>query len=255
MDGSITKEDLDQLFADDLPKLPFPHFRANLKEIRKPDYPQMDASHKLAVATCDNLTNFFPQASDDVGWLVVESFGPDFAFCVLVTTDYARGSSASTCLLTWDRGQWLNSDNPMLQARMTETGKTFGDQAITEVLTTLLAFLIDVTKPTNHIVLITPNKPSKSVQWLKARTHYTLITHGHPANRKSVGEKQRVANDAQGELSRLAHNRRAHWRIYRHERYRFAKGDRRWVKAAWIGPKEWQDEGGKQIYRILEPVI
>jgi hypothetical protein len=93
------------------------------------------------------------------------------------------------------------------------------------------------------------------VEWIKARTHYTLITHGHPANRKEVAEGERVAGDEKGELIRMAHSRREHWRTYKHERYRFARGQRQLIQATWVGPKEWQDEGGKQIYHILDERI
>jgi hypothetical protein len=52
----------------------------------------------------------------------------------------------------------------------------------------------------------------------------------------------------------MAHSRRAHPRTYRHSRFTYARGKTIMVKEAWIGPKEWRDEGGKQIYKILEPV-
>jgi hypothetical protein len=60
--------------------------------------------------------------------------------------------------------------------------------------------------------------------------------------------------DSSAELTRMAHNRRAHQRTLRSERFRYARGKTIWVKATWVGPKEWKDAGGRQIYRILEPV-
>jgi len=122
------------------------------------------------------------------------------------------------------------------------------------VVDSVSGFLMDAMSPTNHIVQVQPVAPSKSVHWIHARTHYTLITHGHPANKREVTQGERVKSDSAGELTRMAHNRRAHYRTLRSERFRFAKGKRIFVKATWVGPKEWKDEGGKQIYRILEEV-
>jgi hypothetical protein len=116
------------------------------------------------------------------------------------------------------------------------------------------AFLEDAQAPTNHIVEVRPNAPGRSVEWVKARLHYTFITHEHEANRKNIVEGSRIKSDHAAELTRAAHNRKAHKRTLRAERFRFARGKTINVKATWVGVKEWQDEGGKQIYRILEPV-
>lgn len=114
-------------------------------------------------------------------------------------------------------------------------------------------FARDAMAPTNHIAMVSPNsKEPRSVEWTKARTHYTIITHDHPANKKEVKHSERVTDDQKGELTRMAHNRRAHYKTLRHPRYRFARGQRIFVRATWVGPKEWQDEGGRQIYKILE---
>jgi len=118
----------------------------------------------------------------------------------------------------------------------------------------LLAFGYDAMLPTNHRAEVVPATEGKSVEWRRQRTHYTLITHGHPANRAEVGSGARVASDRAGELTRMAHNRRAHYRTLKSARFRYARGKRIFVRAAWVGPKEWRDAGGKQIYRILEPV-
>lgn len=116
------------------------------------------------------------------------------------------------------------------------------------------SFLIDCTQPTNHVVAVRPTRGNHSVHWQLARVRHTLITHGHPANSKAVAERQCVPVDAAAELKRMSGNRRGHWRTYRHERYTYARNSRRWVKQTWCGPKEWMDAGGKQIYKILEPV-
>lgn len=116
------------------------------------------------------------------------------------------------------------------------------------------AFLRSAMSPQNHVVSVSPDKQGKSVQWRAARTHYTLITHGHPANRREVQHGAAVAPDKEGELRRMAHNRRAHFRTLKAARFTYARGKTVLVRATWVGPKEWREAGGKQIYRILEPV-
>jgi hypothetical protein len=121
-------------------------------------------------------------------------------------------------------------------------------------VTALATFLVDAMAPTSHIATVRPNQPYRSLTWLKARTHYTLVTHGHPANQNSVHAGQRISSSPLEELTRMAHNRRSHKRTLRSERFRFARGKVIEIRATWVGPKAWQDEGGKQIYKILEPV-
>lgn len=127
----------------------------------------------------------------------------------------------------------------------------------------LAGFLIDSTVPTNHIAQVRPDEPTRSVEWVQARTHYTLITHGHPANQKTVKEGQRVRVDTGKELTRMAGNRIGHYKHLRHPRFKYARNEKRYpdkppgtifVKPCWCGPKEWRDEGGKQIYKILEQI-
>ena len=144
------------------------------------------------------------------------------------------------------RWQWLRLDQPRADAGI--------DQLVGGALGSFGAFAFDASLPTTHLAMVRPNKQGKSVQWVRSRSHYTLISHGNPANRRTVGERERVTVDREEELKRLAHDRRAHWRTYRHERYRYARGSTRWIKQAWVGPKEWMDGGGKQIYKILEPL-
>jgi hypothetical protein len=115
-------------------------------------------------------------------------------------------------------------------------------------------FTMDVMTPTNHLVVVRPDREGKSVQWVEQRTHYTLIHHGHPANKKEITEGQNVEVDRGKELTRMAHGRRAHQRTLRAARFTYARGKTIFVRSAWIGPKEWKEKGSKQIYRILDPV-
>jgi len=145
----------------------------------------------------------------------------------------------------WLDGKWQLLD------RMIGRGLA---QLVSGAIGAIAAFLFDANMPTTHIATVRPNKQGKSVEWTRARTHYTLIAHGHPANKKDVTEHARVAVNRDEEIKRMSHDRRGHWRTYRHARYIYARGSTRWVRQAWCGPKEWLDGGGKQIYRILDPV-
>jgi hypothetical protein len=135
-------------------------------------------------------------------------------------------------------------------------GNTYLKETWQGVVDSVSGFILDAMMPTNHIVQVRPvdDENRRSVEWVKARTHYTLITHGHPANRPEIKHGERVQSDHEGELKRMAHARKAHKRTLRSERFRYMRGQTINVKAAWIGPKEWRDQGGKQIYRILEEV-
>lgn len=107
--------------------------------------------------------------------------------------------------------------------------------------------------PQNFHAIVRPNTPGKSVEWQKAREHYTLIHRGHPANNAALAERATVDADSGKLLTRCAHSRRAHTRLLKSSRYRYKIGHRIAVKASWCGPKEWQDSAG-QTYQILVPV-
>jgi hypothetical protein len=127
-------------------------------------------------------------------------------------------------------------------------------EVISAAMDCFISFAIDAMLPSTHIATVRPDQPGRSVEWLRQRTHYTLITHGHPANNPNVREGGNVVSDPKAELRRMAHARRAHYRELRAARFRFARGKRVFVRASWVGPKEWREEGSRQIYRILEPV-
>lgn len=106
--------------------------------------------------------------------------------------------------------------------------------------------------PYNFMALVRPNKEGKSVEWMTAREHYTVIHRYHPANNEAIAEGAAVAAESDDvTIKRTAHSRRAHTRLLSSAKFRFKQGQRVFVRACWCGPKEWKDEGGKQIYRIL----
>lgn len=106
--------------------------------------------------------------------------------------------------------------------------------------------------PYNFMALVRPNKAGKSVEWMKSREHYTIIHRYHPANNEAVVEGAAIPTESEDVISkRMAHSRRAHTKLLSSPKFRFKQGQRVFVRACWCGPKEWKDEGGKQIYRIL----
>lgn len=101
--------------------------------------------------------------------------------------------------------------------------------------------------PVNFLVRVQPSSPGKSVQWLQAREHYTLVNRHHPANDESA--KNRLAIDSPTAIQRIAHSRRAHTRLLKSPRYKDKVGVRIFIRATWVGPKEWRDTAG-QTYKI-----
>jgi hypothetical protein len=102
-------------------------------------------------------------------------------------------------------------------------------------------------------ILATPSndkRNGKSVEWINARTYYTVVHRRHAANSKSVKHGAIIGDNS---ALRTAHARRAHFRVLRSEKWGASIGRRIMVRACWVGPKEWQDAESKQIYRIFEP--
>jgi len=144
-------------------------------------------------------------------------------------------------------GKWIKGRDAIL----TEEGRL---QLVNGAIDSLAGFALDSMSPIYHTAMVKPDQPGRSVEWTQQRTHYVFIAHGHPANRPGLEHGAAVTVDRNGELKRMAHARRAHYKTLRHPRYRFARGKSVYVRATWVGPKEWREKGSKQIYRILEPV-
>lgn len=105
--------------------------------------------------------------------------------------------------------------------------------------------------PHNFVARVIPSAQGKSVEWVRAREHYTVIHRHHAANNKAVSEGATVTDSKH--TIRLAHSRRAHTRILTHPKWTFKRGQRVFVRASWVGPKEWKDTAG-QTYQILTAV-
>ena len=131
-----------------------------------------------------------------------------------------------------------------------------GDQQLSEALQLVLTgvfasvcrFIREVSLPSNFITSVTPDKKGKSVEWVKARTHYVILHKAHPANSKEVSAGSTVSRTMES-IKRQAHTRRAHARILRSPRFRNKLGLTIYVKATWVGPSEWKENGS--IYRMV----
>jgi len=236
-------EDVEQL------QWPFPTFRLAMVERDVPDNERVDGTPSK-----DYVSHFVANKRNDgtvalLIWWRNPREKNKYAIMMHVWTYHMQdGHRTDASLYVPQHGGW---ELPVTMPR--DCVSTMAGSAIAS----LASFLLDCSQPSNHIAEVRPNQPGRSVEWLRARTRHTLITHGHPANSKAVAERECVELDhiAQlAELKRMSGNRRGHWRTYRHERYTYARNSRRWVKQTWCGPKEWMDAGGRQIYKILEPV-
>jgi hypothetical protein len=236
-------EDLEQL------QWPFPMFRLAMVERAVPDNERVDGtltkdygSHYLASKHSDSTV-------DLLIWWRNPREKNKYAIMMHVFTYHAQdGHHTSASLYVPQHGGW---ELPVTMPR--DCISTMAGSAIAS----FASFLLDCSQPSTHIAEVRPCRGNRKVGWQKARTHYTLISHGHPANKLRIAEGDplpRVPVNQADEIKRMSGNRRGHWRTYRHARFTYARGARRWVKQTWCGPKEWMDAGGRQIYKILEPV-
>ena len=121
-------------------------------------------------------------------------------------------------------------------------------QYLQAVWTSICWFIREASQPSNFTASVTPDKKGKSVEWMKARTHYVILHKAHPANSKQVAVGSTVTRSSES-IKRQAHTRRAHARILRSPRFRNKLGQTIYVKATWVGPSEWKENGS--IYRMV----
>ena len=112
----------------------------------------------------------------------------------------------------------------------------------------LFSFFASLLNPHLHLATVRPDKQGKSVEWMRQRTHFVFIHKSHQANRVGFSGK---ADVCEKQIQRMAHSRRAHYRVLRHPKYKNKIGQKIHVRSCWVGPKEWQGNSG-QIYRIVE---
>jgi hypothetical protein len=111
----------------------------------------------------------------------------------------------------------------------------------------LFRFLAHLLYPNTTVLRVSPkNVEARSVEWVLAHTHYTII------NRKSA---QHAAQSKRAitphDIKRAAHWRAAHFRLLRAERFTHKRGQRVPVHHSWIGPKEWIGLDDK-MYKVVD---
>lgn len=92
-------------------------------------------------------------------------------------------------------------------------------------------------------------RAGKSVEWVRARSYYSVVHRRHAANRKEVLAGAVVRDNT---LARIAHARRAHVRVLRSAKWGAKQGQTVWVRSAWVGPREWRDAASRQVYRVAD---
>jgi hypothetical protein len=112
-------------------------------------------------------------------------------------------------------------------------------------------FLTLISSGARHMVKKVPQVSGKSVHWTESRSRIVLIDNReaaalqHKAGVKHTEEEKR-------EINRAAHSRRGHSRLLSAPRYKANVGKRVFVKACWVGPKEWMDTAGQTLYKLME---
>lgn len=131
------------------------------------------------------------------------------------------------------------------------SGAPEGASTFVALYHSLMLLCYEYLVPSNFVARVIPATQGKSVEWLKAREHYTVIHRHHSANNAALKEGETVSSA--GHQQRLAHSRRAHTKLLTHPKWKYKRGQRVFVRASWVGPKEWKDTAG-QTYQILTPV-
>ncbi len=108
---------------------------------------------------------------------------------------------------------------------------------------------IDFLNPHFYLCRKYPSPKGHSVVWQKAREHFVLLHKTHSANRSDHLGKKLVTDGPL--IDRMAHSRRAHFRMLKSPKFKHKQGHKIWIQSAWIGPKEWTDRSG-QIYQIVD---
>jgi hypothetical protein len=256
---------------------PFNTLRASITELNLPF--KLDDPTSPKADYCNHFVATKDEDSGQFHFLIqVKQIGHDqqalaqlSPFFIMVTTNFMSTAArldytdeeldSNWCFTYAQKGKWalrgLEDRNGILHD---DSGRKYLltlRPYVQGMLAVFTAFVLDSMSPSTFLAEVRPgNGEHQSVQWRKARTHYTLITHGHPANRSSLNQSHlpSVPGDKHGELTRMAHDRRGHKRTLRSSRFTYARGKTIDVRACWVGPKEWRDQGGRQIYKILEPV-
>lgn len=162
--------------------------------------------------------------------------GKDQGFVVSRFTGKERHGIVSSCYLNGKDTTSKIIDDPARKAALQEISA--GSRNV------LLKVLFDLMNPANVVLRVMPNQTGRSVQWVQARTHYTII---------NKSQAQRCLIEKRGptdhEIDRAAHWRRAHMRRLMSDKFTHKKGQLVFVKQSWVGPEEWEGTDRK-VYKV-----
>ncbi len=124
----------------------------------------------------------------------------------------------------------------------------------------LLAFAY-LQQASEHLVEVTPRlTPAQATQDARSVTKRPELRIGlpryillDPTRAREYGQPagERDSRPGQARPSPRPHGRRGHWRKLRADRHGERRGQRVWVRPAWVGPEQWEAEG--QRYRVVSP--
>lgn len=102
-----------------------------------------------------------------------------------------------------------------------------------------LAMLVVINTPSSFVVEENPRHAAPTrpgmIPRSPTRPHYIVLTPTEIRRRLNLPDVAHADGDGP---KRRAHERRGHWRTYTSERYSRARGQRQWIDACWIGPRE-----------------
>lgn len=106
--------------------------------------------------------------------------------------------------------------------------------------------IFDSSYPGNHVIRVREKNPHPAkMKWGISKEHYLII------DRKTEGrDVLDVSRSWPEEIRRAAHRRRAHMRLLSSPKWRNKMGTRVPVRAAWVGPKEWEGSDRK-VYKVI----
>lgn len=115
------------------------------------------------------------------------------------------------------------------------------------ILAACFCFLVN--HPNNVIMQSCPREHRHDTQWKLSRSHWHIVP-------RQYGQALKMNRSATFEEIRSlsAHYRRAHFRQYRADRFRNVKGQRRWVRKCWVGPREFEGSDQK-VYYVVSPTV
>lgn len=128
-------------------------------------------------------------------------------------------------------------ENPMEELVSDHVGNAAIGSIVHGINRTTGVLLRWLNMPTGFIVEVTESQPSSPppnpILRLPWRPHYTVL---RPREIRSV---MRLVDPSGDPHSHVApHERRGHFRVYKHERFKFVKGKPQWIPSTWIGPSE-----------------